>query len=48
MFQNVLMDPKILKEKNFFIFSMSVGIFVSLQVKKKIFLSFQFHTYVYM
>jgi len=37
MFQNVLMDPKILKEKQIFLyFSMSFGIFVS----------FQFHTNV--
>ncbi len=38
MFQNVLMDIKISKEKQIFFFSMSFGIFVS----------FQFHTHVYM
>jgi len=39
MFQNVFMDPKILKAKQIsFIFSMCFGTFVS----------FQFHTHVYM
>jgi hypothetical protein len=39
MFQNVLMDPKISKEKQISLFfSMFFGIFVS----------FQFHTHVYM
>jgi hypothetical protein len=47
MFQNVIMDPKILKEKKISLFfSMSFGIFVSL--KKKSFMSFQFHTNVNM
>ncbi len=32
MFQNVLMDPKILKGKQIFFFSMSFGIFVSFQI----------------
>jgi hypothetical protein len=34
MFQNVLMDPKILEDKqiSLFIFSMSFGIFVSFQL----------------
>jgi hypothetical protein len=35
MFQNVLMDPKVSKEKQIFLFfSMSFGIFVSFQLKK--------------
>jgi len=49
MFQNVFMDPKILKEKQFFLFfecfleSLSFFNFLNL-----IFVSFQFHTHVYM
>jgi len=49
MFQNVLMDPKISKEKQIsLIFSMSFEIFVSFKINFGIILSFQFHTHVYM
>jgi hypothetical protein len=47
MFQNVIMDPKISKEKQISLFfSMSFEIFVSFQFFKKIFVSFEFHTKV--
>jgi hypothetical protein len=47
MFQNVPMDPKILKEKQILLFfSMFFGIFVSFE-KNWIFVFFQFHTHVY-
>jgi hypothetical protein len=43
MFQNVFMNIKISKEKQI---SMSIEIFVSFQKKKRIFVSFQFHTHI--
>jgi hypothetical protein len=49
MFQNVFMDLKISKEKQVSLFfSIFVKIFVSFQKQIWIFLSFQFHTHVYM
>ncbi len=49
IFQNVLMDIKILNEKQIFLFfSISFGIFMSFQFVFGIFVSFQFHTNVNM
>jgi hypothetical protein len=49
MFQNVIMNLKISKEKQISLFfSMSFGIFVFFFFFNEFFLSFQFHTHVYM